>query len=106
MKIYQVVQTLLVGDTQTDRQTGVLISLLSFLESRLITKSLIYVTFRYECRRKQLWSNLMYYYSPEGKRKHTETSVRIASHWAEVGITDLLKRKQECQPLSYHVWNK
>jgi hypothetical protein len=33
MKIYQAVQKLLVGDT--DRQTGDLISLLSFLESRL-----------------------------------------------------------------------
>jgi hypothetical protein len=40
MKIYQAVQKLLVGDiqthTHTDIQTGVLISLLSFLESRLI----------------------------------------------------------------------
>jgi hypothetical protein len=35
MKIYQAVQKLLVGDTQTDRQTGDLINLLSFLESRL-----------------------------------------------------------------------
>jgi len=39
MKIYKAVQKLLVGDTQTDRQsdrqTGDLISLLSFLESRL-----------------------------------------------------------------------
>jgi hypothetical protein len=36
MKIYQAVQKLLVGDTQTDRETGDLISLLSFLESRLV----------------------------------------------------------------------
>jgi len=41
MKIYQTVQKLLVGEhtdthTHTDRQTGDLISLLSFLESRLI----------------------------------------------------------------------
>jgi hypothetical protein len=39
MKIYQAVQKLLVGDTvrqtQTDGQTGDLISLLSLLESRL-----------------------------------------------------------------------
>jgi hypothetical protein len=39
MKIYQVVQKLLLGDTQTDRQTdtktGSLMSLLSFLERRL-----------------------------------------------------------------------
>jgi hypothetical protein len=35
MKIYQAVQKLLVGGTQRDRQTGDLISLLSFLESRL-----------------------------------------------------------------------
>jgi hypothetical protein len=35
MKIYQAFQKLLVGDTQTDRQTGDLISLLSFLEIRL-----------------------------------------------------------------------
>jgi hypothetical protein len=35
MKIYLAVQKLLLGDTQTDRQTGDLISLLSFLESRL-----------------------------------------------------------------------
>jgi hypothetical protein len=43
MKIYQAVQKLLVGDTdrhthidrQTDRQTGDLINLLSFLESML-----------------------------------------------------------------------
>jgi hypothetical protein len=35
MKIYQAVQKLLVGGTQTDRQTGDLIILLSFLESRL-----------------------------------------------------------------------
>jgi hypothetical protein len=41
MKIYQAVQKLLVGDTQTDTdththtQTGDLISLLSFLKSRL-----------------------------------------------------------------------
>jgi hypothetical protein len=37
-KIYQAVQNLLAGNTQTDsqhRQTGDLISLLSFLESRL-----------------------------------------------------------------------
>jgi hypothetical protein len=43
MKIYKAVQKLLVGDTytqagrQTDRQTGDLISVLSFLESRLKT---------------------------------------------------------------------
>jgi hypothetical protein len=36
MKIYQAVQKLLVGDTQTDREIGDLISLLSFLESRLV----------------------------------------------------------------------
>jgi hypothetical protein len=35
MKLYQSIQELLVGDTQSDRQTGYLISLLSFLESRL-----------------------------------------------------------------------
>jgi hypothetical protein len=35
MKIYQAVQTLSVGDTQIDSQIGDLISLLSFLESRL-----------------------------------------------------------------------
>jgi hypothetical protein len=35
MKIYQVDQKLLVGDTQTDTQTGDLISLLTFLGSRL-----------------------------------------------------------------------
>jgi hypothetical protein len=35
MKIYQAVQKVLVGD----RQTGDLISLLSFLESRLITNA-------------------------------------------------------------------
>jgi hypothetical protein len=35
MKMYQAVQKLLVWDTQTDRQTFNLISLLSFLESRL-----------------------------------------------------------------------
>jgi hypothetical protein len=37
MKIYQAVHKLLVGDTQTYRhtQTGKLISLLSFLETRL-----------------------------------------------------------------------
>jgi hypothetical protein len=35
MKIYQAVQKLLMGDTQTGRQPGGLISLLSFLESRL-----------------------------------------------------------------------
>jgi hypothetical protein len=37
MKIYEVVQKLLVTDTnrQTERQTGYLVSLLSFLESRL-----------------------------------------------------------------------
>jgi hypothetical protein len=44
MKIYQVVQNLLVGDTQKDsqidRQTGDLISLLSFLEMRLKTTQL------------------------------------------------------------------
>jgi hypothetical protein len=34
-KIYKAVQKLLVGDTQTDRQTGDLISLLSCLKSRL-----------------------------------------------------------------------
>jgi hypothetical protein len=39
MKIYQTVQKLLVGDT--DRQTGDLISLLSFFESRLINEALI-----------------------------------------------------------------
>jgi hypothetical protein len=33
MKIYQAAQKLLVGDTQTDRQTNDLISLLSFLET-------------------------------------------------------------------------
>jgi hypothetical protein len=38
MKIQQSVQKLLVGDTQTDRQTGDMISLTSFLESRLKTK--------------------------------------------------------------------
>jgi hypothetical protein len=39
MKIYQAVQNLLLGDTHTHRhtQTGDLISLLSFLESRLKT---------------------------------------------------------------------
>jgi hypothetical protein len=36
MKIYQAVQKLLEGDRHTHRQTGDLISLLSFLESRLI----------------------------------------------------------------------
>jgi hypothetical protein len=40
MKIYRVVQNLLVGDTQTDKQTGKLISLLSFLERRLEVASL------------------------------------------------------------------
>jgi hypothetical protein len=35
MKIYQAVQKLLMGDAQTERQTGDLISLLSFLGSRL-----------------------------------------------------------------------
>jgi hypothetical protein len=30
MKIYQAVQKILVGDTQTDKQTGDMISLLSF----------------------------------------------------------------------------
>jgi hypothetical protein len=35
MKINQAVQKLLVGDRQTDIQTGDLISLVSFLESRL-----------------------------------------------------------------------
>jgi hypothetical protein len=37
MKLYQSIQELLVGGggTQSDRQTGYLISLLSFLESRL-----------------------------------------------------------------------
>jgi hypothetical protein len=35
MKIYQSVQKLLVGNTQRDTQTGDLISLLLFLESRL-----------------------------------------------------------------------
>jgi hypothetical protein len=35
MKIYQAVQKLLLGGTQTDRETGDLISLLSFLESML-----------------------------------------------------------------------
>jgi hypothetical protein len=35
MNIFQAVQNLLVGDTQTDRQIGDLISLLSFLGSRL-----------------------------------------------------------------------
>jgi hypothetical protein len=35
MKIYQAVQKLLVGDTQTDRQTCDFIIPLSFLESRL-----------------------------------------------------------------------
>jgi hypothetical protein len=35
MKIYQTVPKLLVGDIQTHRQTGELISLLNFLESRL-----------------------------------------------------------------------
>jgi hypothetical protein len=35
VKIYQAVQKVLAGDTQTDRQTGDLISLLSFLERRL-----------------------------------------------------------------------
>jgi hypothetical protein len=39
MKIYQAVQRLLGGDIQTDRQTGDLISLLSFLESRLKWKN-------------------------------------------------------------------
>jgi hypothetical protein len=34
MKIYQAVKKLLMGDTQTDRLTGGLVSLLSFLESR------------------------------------------------------------------------
>jgi hypothetical protein len=34
-EIYQAVQKLLVGGTQTHTQTGDLISLLSFLESRL-----------------------------------------------------------------------
>jgi hypothetical protein len=51
MNIYQAVQNLLVGDTQTDThrqthtdrhtQTGDLISLLSFLESRLKTDRLV-----------------------------------------------------------------
>jgi hypothetical protein len=35
MKLYNAVQKLSVGDTQTDRQTGDLISLLSFFESTL-----------------------------------------------------------------------
>jgi hypothetical protein len=35
MKFYQAAQTLLVGDTLTDRQACYLINLLSFLESRL-----------------------------------------------------------------------
>jgi hypothetical protein len=35
MKNYQAFQKLLMGDTQSDRQTGDLISLLSFMESRL-----------------------------------------------------------------------
>jgi hypothetical protein len=35
MKNYQAVQKLLMGGTQSDRQTGDLISLLSFMESRL-----------------------------------------------------------------------
>jgi hypothetical protein len=39
MKIYQMVQKLLVGDT--NRQTGDLISLLSFLESRLKIKAFL-----------------------------------------------------------------
>jgi hypothetical protein len=43
MNIYQAVKMLLVGHTytftQTDGQTGDLISLLSFLESRLINKT-------------------------------------------------------------------
>jgi hypothetical protein len=40
MKMYHTVQKLLVGETQTDRdrQTGDLISLLSFLEIRLYKK--------------------------------------------------------------------
>jgi hypothetical protein len=37
MKIYQAVRKLLVGERQTHRQNGDLISLLSFLESRLKT---------------------------------------------------------------------
>jgi hypothetical protein len=37
IKIYEAFQKLLVGDTQTDRQTGDFVSLLSFLESRLKT---------------------------------------------------------------------
>jgi hypothetical protein len=35
MKIYQAVQKFLVRDIKTDRQTGDLISLLSFFENRL-----------------------------------------------------------------------
>jgi hypothetical protein len=42
MKIYQAVQKLLVGDLQTERQTGDLISLLSFLESRLKMEEQVY----------------------------------------------------------------
>jgi hypothetical protein len=41
VKIYQAFQKLLVGDTQTDRQTGDLINLLSFLESRLKTENVL-----------------------------------------------------------------
>jgi hypothetical protein len=36
IKFYQAVLTLLVEDTHTDRETGDLINLLSFLENRLI----------------------------------------------------------------------
>jgi hypothetical protein len=40
MKFYQAVQKLLVGDTEIDRQTGDLLSLNLFLESRLKNKIL------------------------------------------------------------------
>jgi hypothetical protein len=41
MKLYQLAEKLLVGDTQTDRQTGDLICLHSFLENRLKIKEFI-----------------------------------------------------------------
>jgi hypothetical protein len=43
IKIYQAVQKLLVRDPQRDRQPGVLISLLSFLEIRLKANRLLAV---------------------------------------------------------------
>jgi hypothetical protein len=52
MNIYQEVKKLVLVDTQTDRQTGDLISLLSFLEIT-ITSTMIHLTYSFIYLTKQ-----------------------------------------------------